>query len=375
MRKKKGDINHEISFDKEELKKIHRRDCITFFMVLLLITIVAFIFQGIVANPDVNITMFYILGIVVVARYTYGYIWGFLFSILSVVSINYFFTYPYHKLNLTLEGYPITFAAMFIIYIITSVMTTNMKEQAKILSAQEKELMEVQKEKMRANLLRAISHDLRTPLTGIIGNSSSYLKLEEKLSGQEKHEIVENIREDANWLLNMVENLLSVTRINNETAKVNKSMESVDEVISAAVARFRKRFPDAQLEVFPSDEAIMAMMDPLLIDQVISNILQNAQVHANSDKPIELRVYEKDGRVWFCIRDYGVGIDEDKIGDIFDGVGYREDSETTADGYKGMGIGLSICKTIVNAHGGKIKARNHGGGSEFYFYLPKETEE
>lgn len=375
MRKKKGDTNHGISFDKEELKKIHRRDCMTFFMVLLLITIVAFIFQGIVANPDVNITMFYILGIVVVARYTYGYIWGFLFSILSVVSINYFFTYPYHKLNLTLEGYPITFAAMFIIYIITSVMTTNMKEQAKILSAQEKELMEIQKEKMRANLLRAISHDLRTPLTGIIGNSSSYLKLEEKLSGQEKHEIVENIKEDANWLLNMVENLLSVTRINNETAKVNKSMESVDEVISAAVARFRKRFPDAQLEVFPSDEAIMAMMDPLLIEQVISNILQNAQVHANSAKPIELRVNDKDGRVWFCIRDYGVGIDEDKIETIFDGVGYRKDSETTADGYKGMGIGLSICKTIVNAHGGKIKARNHGSGSEFYFYLPEETEE
>lgn len=375
MQKKKGDTNHEVFFEKEELKKIHRRDCMTFFLVLMIITLVAFIFQGIVANPDVNITMFYILGIVAVARYTYGYIWGFLFSIISVISINYFFTFPYHKINLTLEGYPITFAAMFIIYIITSAMTTNMKEQAKILSAQEKELMEVQKEKMRANLLRAISHDLRTPLTGIIGNSSSYLKLEEKLSGQEKHEIVENINEDANWLLNMVENLLSVTRINNETAKVTKSMESVDEVISAAVARFRKRFPDARLKVFPSDEAIMAMMDPLLIEQVITNILQNAQVHAGSVKPLELRVYEKDEKVWFCIKDYGVGIDKDKIETIFDGAGYREDSAAAADGYKGMGIGLSICKTIVNAHGGKIHARNHGGGSEFYFYLPEETEE
>ncbi|MBS6694253.1 MAG: PAS domain-containing sensor histidine kinase, partial [Firmicutes bacterium] len=137
----------------------------TFFLVLMGITFIAFIFQGIVTNPDVNITMFYILGIVLVARYTYGYVWGFLFSLLSVISINYFFTFPYHKLNLTLEGYPITFAAMFIIYIMTSAMTTNMKEQAKILAAQEKELMEVQKEKMRANFLRAISHDLRTPLT------------------------------------------------------------------------------------------------------------------------------------------------------------------------------------------------------------------
>ena len=141
------------------------------------------------------------------------------------------------------------------------------------------------------------------------------------------------------------------------------------------VDRFKKRFPDAQLRVFPSDDVIMIMMDPLLIEQVISNILQNAQVHANSTKPLELRVSEENDKVWFCIRDYGVGIDEDKIETIFDGVGYREDRQTTADGYKGMGIGLSICKTIVTAHGGKINARNHGSGSEFYFYLPKGTEE
>ena len=373
--KKSGSTPYEYSFNKDELKKIHQRDCMTFFLVLMGITFIALIFQGIVANPDVNITMFYILGIVLVARYTYGYVWGFLFSLLSVISINYFFTFPYHKLNLTLEGYPITFAAMFIIYIMTSAMTTNMKEQAKILAAQEKELMEVQKEKMRANLLRAISHDLRTPLTGIIGNSSSYLKMENELSDRDKHEIVENIKSDAGWLLNMVENLLSVTRINNETAKVNKSMESVDEVISSAVDRFKKRFPDAQLRVFPSDDVIMIMMDPLLIEQVISNILRNAQVHANSTKPLELSVSEENDKVWFRIRDYGVGIDEDKIETIFDGVGYREDRQTTADGYKGMGIGLSICKTIVTAHGGKINARNHGSGSEFYFYLPKGTEE
>ena len=182
-------------------------------------------------------------------------------------------------------------------------MTTNMKEQAKILAAQEKELMEVQKEKMRANLLRAISHDLRTPLTGIIGNSSSYLKMENELSDRDKHEIVENIKSDAGWLLNMVENLLSVTRINNETAKVNKSIDSVDEVISSAVDRFKKRFPDAQLRVFPSDDVIMIMMDPLLIEQVISNILQNAQVHANSTKPLELSVSEENDKVQFT-RDY-----------------------------------------------------------------------
>ena len=361
--------------EKDNSARTLQRDALTFLFAITGITALAFMFNGILANPDVNITMFYIVGIIVVARYTNGYVWGFLFSLLSVMCVNYFFTYPYFTLNLSLEGYPITFAAMFVIYIITSAMTSSMKEQSRILAKQEKELMEIQKEKMRANLLRAISHDLRTPLTGIIGNSSSYLKMEKELSDADKHDIVENINEDAEWLLSMVENLLSVTRINGDTAKVNKSMESVDEVVASAVTRFKKQYPQAQIKISLPDDIVMAMMDPLLIDQVITNILQNAQVHASSTKPLELTVTDEPSSVSFCVRDYGVGISQEKIETIFDGVGYRRDRDTSADGYKGMGIGLSICKTIINAHGGKINARNHGDGSEFYFSLPKETEE
>lgn len=376
IQKKREKAYRQISVpDKEELNREHRKDCLIFLSAFLGTSLVAFIFRGIVANPDLNITMFYILGIFLVARYTNGYVWGFLFAILSVLSVNFFFTYPYRNFNLTLEGYPITFAAMLIIYISTSAMTTDMKEQAIILAQQEKELMEAQKEKLRANLLRAVSHDLRTPLTGIIGNSGSYLKMEDKLSDAEKREIIENIESDANWLLNMVENLLSVTRINNETAKVNKSLEPVDEVVSSAVVRFKKRFPEAELKVFVPDDLIMIMMDATLIEQVLINILNNANTHAHSVKPIELSVYEEKDKVWFCIKDYGTGIDEKKIDTIFDGEGYDRNEDVKVDGYKGMGIGLSICKTIVLAHGGEIKASNHGEGSKFFFYLPKETEE
>lgn len=362
-------------YDYDELRKINQHDFLIFSFTILIITAGALVFREIIANPDVNITMFYILGIVIVARYTDGYIWGFMFAAISVVSVNYFFTYPYHELNLILKGYPITFAAMFVIYIITSLMTTNMKEQARMLSKQEKKLMEIEREKMRANLLRAVSHDLRTPLTGIIGNSDSYLEMDNELSDSEKTEIVKSIREDADWLLNMVENLLSVTRINNETSKVNKSPESVDEVVSAAITRFKKNFPTAQFEVFLPDDVVMVMMDPLLIEQVVTNILQNAQVHAHSKKPLELRVKEDDDKVWFCVKDYGIGINEESLQTIFDGVSYKEKNSGIADGYKGMGIGLSICKTIVTAHGGTIGARNHGDGSEVFFCLPKETEE
>ena len=375
-KKKNGDLQAAEAAEELEVRKNHKRDFLIFLSVFIVTTAIALALREVVEkNYDTNMAIFYILGIILVARYTDGYVWGVLFDVLSILSVNYFFTYPYQGFNLTIEGYPVTFASMLVIYLITSAMTTNMKKQPMILAKQEKQLMEAQKEKMRANLLRAISHDLRTPLTGIIGNSESYLRMEGSMTDEEKRTIVENIENDASWLLNMVENLLSVTRINNTTAKVTKYIEPVDEVVSSAVARFRKRFPGAELRVFLPDRVVMVMMDAMLIEQVLINILQNAYTHAKSVKPVELRVTEDDKRVWFFIKDYGIGIDEKKIETIFDGEDYLKDQDSKADGHKGMGIGLSICKTIVSAHGGDIKARNHNEGSEFYFYLPKEKEE
>ena len=358
----------------DDFVKNHQLNCLVFMAIYILITIIALIFRGAVQNPDLNITMFYILGSFLVARYTTGYIFGFFYAVLSVLTVNFLFTYPFNNFNLTLEGYPITFGAMLGVSIATSALTTKMKKQAKILAMQEKELVEAQKEKMRANLLRAVSHDIRTPLTGIIGNSNSYLDMEEELSGEEKRAIVENIATDANWLLNMVENLLMVTRINNETARVNKTLEDVDDVVSSAIVKFKKRFPETHVKVMLPDEPVMVMMDAMLVEQVLINILQNAQMHAKSVKPLEVAVVEDEDSVLFSVKDYGIGIEQSRIESIFDGEGaYKK--ESGPDGSKGMGIGLSICKTIVLAHGGKIEAKNHGEGSMFIFSLPKETEE
>lgn len=357
-----------------QLERDHQRSCMIFAILLLLATGISFIFHEIASDPSLNIAMIYVLGLFLVARYTDGYLFGLLFAVCSVVCVNFFFTYPYRNLNFTIEGYQVTFAGMLIIAMITSAMTTNMKAQAAALAEQERQLMEAQKEKMRANLLRAVSHDIRTPLTGIIGNSSSYLEMEDELTREEKRELLAHIQDDANWLLNMVENLLSVTRIDDETAHVNKSFEAVDEVVASSVIRFRKRFPEAQVKVKVPDDVVMVMMDAMLIEQVLINILQNAQLHAHSKKPLELTVAETEKDVSFHIRDYGDGIDESKLYTIFDGEGYRQTTQKT-DSYKGMGIGLSICKTIVLAHGGTIEAKNHEDGAEFWFTLPKEMEE
>ncbi len=281
-RKDEQERIQQLLSEKGELAASHKRDVLLCIMVFMIATFASFFFQKTASDPSLNIAMLYTLGVFIITRYTTGYVYGMLFSIMSVLSVNFFFTYPYQDFNFTIDGYQVTFLGMFAIGIITSAMSTNMKEQAKQLAKQEKELMEAQKEKMRANLLRAVSHDLRTPLTGIIGSSQSYLEMGESLTDEEKRELVSHINNDANWLLNMVENLLSVTRIDNETASVAKSLEPVDEVASAAVIHFKKRFPEAEVHVRVPDNVIMVMMDAMLIQQVIINILQNAQMHAKS---------------------------------------------------------------------------------------------
>ena len=322
--KQKNNGKKKTILTRAELVRVHRKDTLFSIAVFTVTTIGCFFFNRMASDPTLNIAMLYTLGVFIIARYTEGYLYGVLFAVTSVLSVNFFFTYPFRNFNFSLKGYQVTFLGMLLIGIVTSVMSTSMKEQQRQLADQEKALMEAQKEKMRVNLLRAVSHDLRTPLTGIIGSSTSYLEMGDKLSEPEKRELVEAIENDANWLLNMVENLLSITRIDNETAKVTKSLEAVDEVASAAVIRFRKRFPNAVVRVKVPDELVMVMMDAMLIQQVILNILQNAQLHAKSTKPLELTIDEDEDYVYFHIRDYGVGIDETRIATIFDGDSYHE---------------------------------------------------
>ncbi|MBQ4650327.1 MAG: DUF4118 domain-containing protein [Firmicutes bacterium] len=377
----KAIVKDKAKQQRKKRQRFSQEDLFFSVVVFLAVTIVSFIFNQRGSDPTLNIAMLYTLGIFIIASYTEGYFYGIIFSFMAMLSVNLFFTYPFGFFNFTLEGYQLTFIGMIVIGTITSVMSTNMKEQSRVLVEQErelarkeKELMETEKEKMRANLLRAVSHDLRTPLTGIIGSSDSYLEMEDKLSAEEKRELIEYVNKDANWLLNMVENLLTVTRIDNQSAKVTKELEVVDEVAAAAVIQFKKRFPKTEIHVKVADQDAMVMMDAILIQQVILNILQNAQIHACSEKPLELYIEETPEEVLFRIRDYGVGIDENRLETIFDGGGFR-DEKVNADGYKGMGIGLSICKTIVLAHDGKITAKNHPEGAEFIFSLPKEMRE
>lgn len=338
---------------------------------ILVATALAFFYHQINATGTANIGLIYILMVILVSYHTDKYRYGIIAAIVSVFFINFLFTYPFFQFNFTMTGYPFTFLVMYFISILTSATTFHLKDQARKLKEDEKLIAEAEKEKLRANLLRAVSHDLRTPLTSMIGASSSWLENEETLPDSQKRELVTQIYEDANWLLHMVENLLSVTRITaTGDHSLKKTAEPVEEVLFDAIATAKKRYPDLPVHTHVPEELLIAPMDPLLIKQVILNLLENTYFHAPSDQPTECFLDSDESCVRIHVQDHGNGIAPDRLEDIFDAVPSAPTS--ASDTRKGMGIGLSICKAIVTAHGGKIYALNHKDGAEFYFTLPKE---
>ena len=242
--------------------------------------------------------------------------------------------------------------------------------QAMQLAADEKKLAAAEQERLRANLLRAISHDLRTPLTGIIGNSLAYLENTRFFPSDEKDDLVRNIYEDSCWLLHMVENLLTITHIRNQDMAITTTEEFLEEVVAESVQKFENRQPDSRINVTIPEEFLMIPMDAILIEQVLINLCENAYYHSESSEPIDLTVSHQSDEVIFTIKDYGKGIPADKLEHLFDGAG----DQISSDIYKGMGIGLAICKTIITAHHGTITGGNHANGAVFTFTLPKNKD-
>ncbi len=227
-------------------------------------------------------------------------------------------------------------------------------------------LMASEKEKMRSNLLRAISHDLRTPLTGILGASSAILENYDSFDKITCLKLIGDIREDSQWLIRMVENLLSVTRIQEETMKVIKTPEVAEEIIIEAAGRIKKRFPDREILIAIPDDLLLVPMDGTLILQVLINLLENAAKYSIPDEPIHLSLEKRNNDAIFEVSDYGplkaseVCCQEDPT-----------EKSPVSDSVRGMGIGLSICRSIVNAHEGVLDSRLNGhGGMVVSFSLP-----
>ena len=235
-------------------------------------------------------------------------------------------------------------------------------------------LIESEKEKMRSNLLRAISHDLRTPLTCILGASSTILESGDCLDNQTHEKLVANIKEDSQWLIRMVENILSVTRINEGTMNVAKTPEAAEEIVAEAISRIRKRFPNRKISVQVPDELLLVPMDGTLIEQVLINLLENAAKHSPENSMIDVKVKRAGQYAIFEVIDNGAGIAEQDFPYLFES--YVPNGKRSSDSSRGLGIGLSICMSIVKAHQGKMEAANKKeGGAVFRFTLPLEGSE
>lgn len=497
------------------------KDAVKTCILLIFFTVISYLYFHLL-NDVTNLATIYILCIFLIARFTSGYVWGILASIIGMLGVNYLFIHPRFAFDFTITGYPVTFLSMIIIAFVTTTLTTSLQEQIKIKVAQEFRLkklnemnkklimatnfseiiqpildylitegniscifysndpieeniapignyikpqdesvfsssyeraiahlsyislepkgmytkdqshskcyylpiagkgrtwgmfallasenpnfikenieffnllipqlilafehqllsddhqrltVEAEKEKMRANLLRAVSHDLRTPLTSMIGSSAAYIENNNVLSNEEKIKLVSQINEDSTWLLNMVENLLSVTRIVTDTAKVTKTSELLEEVIGEAVVRVKKRYPDAPIKVSTPDDFVLVPLDATLIEQVIINLIENAIKHARTFTYVEVIAKTTPSHAIIEVADDGVGIAEDRIATLFDGYGLY--TNQSPDSTKGMGIGLSICKTIVLAHDGTLTVRNLQKGSAFTITLPLEDK-
>ena len=237
--------------------------------------------------------------------------------------------------------------------------------------------MRMEKETLRANLLRTISHDLRTPLTSISGDADMLLHDRGALSAQQKEHLYRDIHDDACWLVTLVENLLSITRIDNGTLQLAEQPELVADVVREALQHVDRRAGRRRVDVELEDELLMADMDARLVVQVIINLVNNAVSYTPADGRIVVsarRVVEHDRpRVRIAVADEGPGISEEDRKHIFDmfyngSTGRR--GGKSGDFKRGMGLGLSLCRSIVEVHGGTLDVRNvNPHGSEFSFTL------
>ena len=241
----------------------------------------------------------------------------------------------------------------------------------------EKQKMEesARQEALRANLLRAISHDLRTPLTSISGNAAILLEDLGELDASRKKALYASIYDDAIWLNGLVENLLTITRTENGTVQLNLQSEMVSDAIEEALRHLDRNAAKRFIATSLQDDLLMARMDSALIVQVLINLINNAVKYTPEDTRITIGAKPEGDMVVLWVEDEGPGVpegDEDKVFEMFyTGVKHSPDSR------RGIGLGLALCRSIVQAHGGEIKAENiRPHGARFRFTLPMaEVEE
>lgn len=344
------------------MKKLLKNVSITILSLLFALGL-SLLFQHF--DVEEHITTIFVFAVFLISLFTEGYFYGVCAAFVGTVAVNYAFTFPYFSLNFTIPVNLISGVVLIAIAVLTSALTTQLKRH-------EATKAESERERMRANLLRAVSHDIRTPLTTIYGSSTTLLESNDTLTQPQKEKILAGIKEDADWLLRMVENLLSVTRIDHGQVKIIKTPTVLDELIDSVMLKLKKRYAEQKVIISLPEDVVMIPMDAILMEQVLVNLLENAVQHAKGMTQLSLRVITQDDQAVFEVRDNGCGIPPKYLDKLF--TGHFAPEEGPADKQKkNAGIGLSVCYAIIKAHNGTIHAENEKlGGAVFRFTLATE---
>ena len=322
--------------------------------------------QQITGRIDGVASMVFVLAVFLISVYTDGYVWGVVASLIGVLAVNFAFRSPYFAFNFTLPENLFSGMAMLVVSIMTSTLTTRIKKQEQL-------RMESETEKMRATLLRAVSHDLRTPLTSIYGACSTVIENYDSLEKEQKLKLLGEACSDAQWLNRMVENLLSVTRFDGGQVAVQKTPTVLDELIDTVLVRFQKHYPDVNVTVDLPDSFVVIPMDSMLISQVLMNLLENAVLHGVDGAEhgeIWVRARETGGKLQIQVLDNGRGLPEELLGP------YACRDRELSRGHLGLyNVDTILIKYYGEGFGLYLENRTDGPGAVVTATLPIRREE
>lgn len=329
-------------------------------------TLICFILYPYVANSD--LIMIYLLGVVVVATFQ-GEEWhaSILAALLSTIAFDFFFTPPRFDLSIAYGGDIITLLVMFVVAQVISHLTTRIR---RVSDATKKVQMQAETERFRNILLMSVSHDLRTPLTAIMGSASSLLQAKDKLDENSKNELMQNIYDESKHLNRLVSNILQIMRLESGPIKISKQLHVLEEVIGSALNNLEKSLAMKPINIQLPKVVPLVALDDVLMEQVLVNLIENSIKFSPTESPIDILVELEDNKVMVKIADRGPGLDPKDMEKIFDRFYQGQKPEM-----KGVGLGLALCKSVIQAHDGRIWAVNRkGGGAVFCFTLPIAAE-
>jgi two-component system, OmpR family, sensor histidine kinase KdpD len=337
--------------NKEILQKYFRS-----FLIVVAITFPGFWLRQ--TLDTATIAMFYLLAPVGIAVWL-GRGPAIAASFLGVLALDYFITPPYFSFTVARPESWMTLFVMLVESLVISTLATKSRQAEKHRTAAENE-------KNRSALLSAVSHDLRTPLTSIIGAASGLLEDKGGLSSEERFLLTQSIYDEAERLKHLVQNLLDMTRLEAGAVEPKKEWQSIEELVGVALDRLKPRLLDHPLHLDFQSGLSLAFIDGLLVEQLLLNLLENALNHTPPGTSIQLSVRASEGGLEVEVADRGPGLKPGEEKTIFEKFirGYHSSG-------KGAGLGLSICSAIARAHGGNIVAGNRpGGGASFRVLLP-----